>query len=128
MPEIDFINVILLFFGKTNLTLINAEKTKIFIFNFFEHPRPYQSWRTQKINFLKPFLEAHKSIQLIPVVHLEEFLIKKVSVRVFSERKSIENTPFLLKICILDTNFTHFNLRQLTDRIDKFSSKCTTGN
>ncbi len=42
-------------------------------------------------------------------MHLEEFLIKKVSVRVFSERKSIENTPFLLKICILDTNFTYFN-------------------
>ncbi len=45
-------------------------------------------------------IEVKKTF-LLPVVHLEEFLIKKVSVRVFSERKSIENTPFLLKICIL---------------------------
>src|SRR5690606_39932082 len=43
-----------------------------------------------------------------PVVHLEEFSIKIVSVRVFFQKKYREHT-FLLKICVLDTNFIHSN-------------------
>jgi len=43
------------------------------------------------------------------MVHLEEFSIKIVSIRVFFQEKSIENTLLLLKICALDTNFIHYN-------------------
>lgn len=38
-------------------------------------------------------------------MHLEKFLIKKMLVRVFSEGKSIENAPFLLKFCIVNQLF-----------------------
>ncbi len=42
------------------------------------------------------------------ILHLEEFSIKKCQFEFFLKEKYREQA-FLLKICILDTNFTHFN-------------------